>query len=89
MYKPEDHGLAKIWFIERVMIGEQYQGKGLGRATMKALLEHLQVQKGYTAILISFVPENAVAQKLYSSLGFEDTGLIEHGELVYRMGLTG
>ena len=89
MYKPEDHGLAKIWFIERVMIGEGHQKKGYGRAAMTALIARLRSQTGYNAILISFVPGNTVAQKLYSDLGFKDTGEIEEGELVYRLGLTG
>ncbi|MBI1277372.1 MAG: GNAT family N-acetyltransferase [Anaerolineaceae bacterium] len=89
MYRTEDYGLAKVWFIDRVMIGEGHQKKGYGRAAMTLLLERLRSQKGYNAILISFVPENSVAQKLYSSLGFKDTGEIEDGELVYRIGLTG
>lgn len=89
MYRPEDHGLAKIWFIERLMIGEGHQRKGYGRAAMIALIAHLRSQKGYNAILISFVPENTAAKKLYNDLGFKDTGEIEDGELVYRLGLTG
>ena len=89
MYRPEDHGLAKIWFIDRLMIGEGHQKKGYGRAAMCALIDRLRSQAGYTAILISFVPENAVAKKLYSDLGFKDTGEIEGGELVYRLALTG
>jgi len=89
MYRPEDHGLAKIWFIDRLLIGAEHQKKGYGRAAMQALIERLRSQKGYNAILISFVPENAVAEQLYRSLGFEDTGEIEDGEIVYRLGLTG
>jgi len=89
MYRTEDYGLGKVWFIDRVMIGEGHQKKGYGRAAMTLLLERLQSPKGYSAILISFVPENTVAQKLYSSFGFKDTGEIEDGELVYRLELTG
>jgi diamine N-acetyltransferase len=89
MYRPEDHGLAKVWFIDRLLIGAEHQKKGYGRAAMQVLIERLRSQNGYNAILISFVPGNDVAQKLYSSLGFEDTGEIEDGELVYRLGLTG
>jgi diamine N-acetyltransferase len=87
MYHPEDYEVSKLWFIERLMVGLQYQGKGYGRATMEALLAQLKAVPGYAAILISFVPENTAAQKLYSSLGFVDTGEIEEGELVYRLGL--
>ncbi len=89
MYKTEDYGLAKVWFIERVMIGEGHQKKGYGRAAMTALIGRLRSHKGYNAILISFVPDNSVAQKLYSDLGFIDTGEIEEGEMVYRLSLTG
>lgn len=87
MYHPEDYELAKIWYIERLMVGQQYQGKGYGRAAMEALIARLKAIPGYTAILISFVPDNAAAQKLYASLGFEDTGEIEEGEVVYRLAL--
>lgn len=89
MYHPEDYGMAKIWFIERLKIAKEYQGKGYGRAAMQVLIDQFRAQPGYEAILISFVPENTVAAKLYASLGFEDTGEIEEGEIVYRMALTG
>ncbi len=89
MYHPEDYGLAKTWFIERLMVAKEYQGKGYGRAGMQTLLDQLRAQPGFTAILISFIPDNTAAEKLYASLGFEDTGEIEEGEKVYRMGLTG
>ena len=87
MYHPEDYEVSKLWFIERLMVGQQYQGKGYGRATMEALIARLKAVPGYAAILISFVPDNDAAQKLYSSLGFVDTGEIEEGEMVYRLGL--
>ena len=88
MYKPEDYGLAKTWFIDRLMIGADHQKKGYGRAAMIALIDRLRSQPGYSAILISFVPGNDIAQKLYSDLGFKDTGEIEEGEHVYRLALT-
>ncbi len=87
MYRPEDYGLSKLWFIDRLMIGAQYQGKGYGRAAMEALLARLRAIPGYNAVLISFVPGNATAEKLYSSLGFKDTGEIDEGEIVYRLSL--
>lgn len=87
MYLPEDYGLAKVFYIARLMIGHQYQGKGYGRAVMEMLLERLKSVPGYAAILISFVPENTAAQRLYSSLGFQDTGEIDDGEIVYRLPL--
>jgi diamine N-acetyltransferase len=87
MYRPADFGLAKVWLIYRLMVGKDYQGKGYGRAGMECLLERLRAIPGYNAVLISFVPDNDAARKLYASLGFEDTGEIEDGEIVYRLAL--
>lgn len=87
MYRPEDYLIGKIWFIERIMIGEAFQGKGYGRATMELLLSNLRSDKAYKAILISFVPDNIAARQLYTSVGFEDTGEIEYGEVVFRFAL--
>jgi diamine N-acetyltransferase len=88
MYRPADFGLGKVWAIYRLMVGKDYQGKGYGRAGMVCLLEYLRAIPGYNAVLISFVPDNDAAQKLYASLGFEDTGEIEDGEMVYRLALS-
>jgi diamine N-acetyltransferase len=85
MYREEDYVLSKLWFIDRLMVGHQYQGKGYGRAAMQTLIQRLKTIPGYTAILISFVPDNDAARRLYMSLGFEDTGEIEEGELVFRL----
>lgn len=87
MYRPADLGLAKMWYIYRLMVAHDQQGKGYGRAGMECLLERLRAIPGYNAVLISFVPDNDAARKLYASLGFEDTGEIEDGEIVYRLGL--
>jgi diamine N-acetyltransferase len=90
MYRDEDYGvMGKAWSIWRLMIDHTQQGQGYGRAAMEALLLRLRTQStNHTGIFISFVPENEAAKKLYESLGFDDTGLIEDGEMVYRMALT-
>jgi diamine N-acetyltransferase len=54
---------------------------------MEALLKRLAAVPGYEAVLISFVPENEAARALYTSLGFQDTGEIEAGEMVFRLSL--
>lgn len=88
MYREADYSLAKAWWIDRLMVGVEYQRQGYGRAGMLALLERLKAGRGYAAVLISFVPDNIAARDLYASLGFVDTGEIEHGEIVYRLRLS-
>lgn len=74
-------------WIARLMIAKDHQGKGYGRAAMQQLIQYFRDLPNCTEVFISFEPENHPAQKLYSSLGFEDTGRLEYGELVYRLAL--
>lgn len=71
------------WWIIRFMIGGQHQRKGYGRAAMLKLIDVMRNQHGAGDIKISFVPTNTAARTLYASVGFEDTGTIEEGEVVY------
>ena len=74
-------------WISRLMIGHDFQGKGYGRAVMQLAIEQFKAIPDCTGVYISFAPENEVARTLYSSLGFLDTGLLDDGEIVYRLPL--
>jgi diamine N-acetyltransferase len=78
--EPERQG-----YIVRLMTGKDHQGKGYGRAAMQQIIEQLRQQVYCDKILISFVPGNDIAQKLYEQLGFVDTGRVEDGELVFEL----
>ena len=74
----------EMW-IWRLMVDHRYQHQGYGRAAMRALLEGLHAF-GYREIFVSYKPENEIAAQLYASLGFEDTGRVEDGEIVVCLG---
>jgi diamine N-acetyltransferase len=71
-------------WIGGLLIDAEHQGKGHGRAAMKALLDHLARQPGYREAALSYEPENTVARRLYASLGFVETGERVEEELVAR-----
>jgi len=71
----------ELWIL-RLMVGQQYQGRGYGRAAMEEIIRRLQARPDCQEIFTSYKPGNHVAARLYQSLGFEDTGRIEDGELV-------
>lgn len=75
------------WWIIRLMVDEAQQGKGYGKAAVQAAIEQIRQEPGGEAIYISFVPQNERALRLYSDLGFKDTGEIDEGELVYKLTL--
>ena len=70
-----------IW---RFMIDENFQGKGLGKAAMQAVLDYIQTKPCGEAkyCWLSYEEENAVARNLYTAFGFKETGEICYDEIV-------
>ncbi len=67
-------------WILRLMIAADQQQRGYGRAAMHLLIERMRTIPGCNKIYIGYKPENDVARKLYSSLGFYINGEIDGGE---------
>ncbi len=74
------HPDTGAWWVIRLMIDREHQGKGCGRAAMEAVIEMMAHRVGCDEIVTSFVPSNPAAAGLYASLGFRPTGEIEDGE---------
>jgi diamine N-acetyltransferase len=72
-------------WVVRLMIDAAYQHRGYGRGAMHLILAELRCRLGVRRIRLSFEPENSVAEALYRSLGFHDTGLVEEGEIIYEL----
>lgn len=72
------------YYLVRLMIAEKFQGKGFGKAATLAVIEKMKLVEDCNEIYLSFVPENANAERLYKSVGFERTGEISEGEIVMR-----
>jgi len=80
----EERGVILAYAIMSVAAGEAHvlnicvcpdaQGEGLGRRMMLALLEHGR-QAGVDRVLLEVRPSNAIARRLYESLGFVEIGL--------------
>jgi diamine N-acetyltransferase len=76
------------YYLVRLMIDAQYQGKGYGKAATLEVIRRMSEIEDCSSIYLSFVPENTGAEKLYSSVGFERTGeTSEAGEIVMRLKL--
>ena len=81
------HGVdddGQRWII-RLMVDEKHQGHGYGRAAMKLILDQFRADPNCPQVGISYEPENTVAQKLYASFGFVETGEMDEGETVARL----
>lgn len=67
-------------YIQRLMVDENFQGKGYGRFGMDWMLDLFREDERIKVVGISYEPDNEVARKLYAGLGFEETGKIVDGE---------
>ena len=72
-------------FIIRLMVDEKHQGKGYGKFGMKWVLDHFRSDERIQRIGISYEPSNEVARKLYTSLGFVETGEMDDGEVIAEL----
>ncbi|WGV58422.1 GNAT family N-acetyltransferase [Brevibacillus brevis] len=75
------------WF-NGFLIDHQYQGKGYGRAALSAIVDTVRNRFPQSRFVnLTVCPDNAGARHLYSQSGFEETGDVYDGEIVYRLSL--
>ena len=73
-----------IW---RIMFPEENRFKGYGTAAIRRIIDLARESGKYDFLLISYDPENKVAEHVYKKLGFRPTGVFEHGEIELRLDL--
>ncbi len=68
----------------RLMIDQEHQGKGYGKAALRLALDYIKTFPCGKAdyCWLSYEPENAAARNLYSSFGFEETGEYDGDEVI-------
>ncbi len=79
---------AGVYYLDSVIIDARFQGRGYGRALMLLMIAHIKALSGYHTIELTHDPSNAVAARLYLSLGFIYTGKTTHDEPVMKKDLT-
>ncbi len=84
MYGHFDYGNWRTW-IDRLLIDEKYQGKGIGKTSMQKLVEVVSKEYEVDTIYLSIIGGNKVAYNLYTSVGFEDMNEIDpsNGESMF------
>ncbi|MBZ9797634.1 GNAT family N-acetyltransferase [Mesorhizobium sp. ES1-4] len=80
MYEaPRDDDEARIY---RFMIDRAWQGRGYGKAALRAVLEEIGRLGHIRHVSICYEPGNEAARRLYRSAGFVEEGLDEDGEMI-------
>lgn len=76
------------YWIYRLMIDGNFQGKGYGKAALRYIVEEIRNKPDWTDVLmISFDPKNELARQLYVKAGFEEIGVMpwSEGESVAKL----
>lgn len=82
LYDDPDEPRYYLW---RMMIDAKHQRKGYGRRAMELLIEYVRSRPGAAEITLGYVPGEGTPQLFYALLGFEETGVEEHGEMIMRL----
>lgn len=73
MYNTVKEELDSYW-IWRIMVDEGYQGKGIGEAATRLIVEEMKGLEECERIAVAYVDGNEGAAKLYKKLGFIHRG---------------
>lgn len=66
------------WSLSRFMIGKQFQGNGYGKRSTLAFLDYFGKKHDADKLYVSVSLNNAVARKMFRSIGFEERKEIEY-----------
>jgi diamine N-acetyltransferase len=73
-----------VW---RFMIDERFQGRGIGRAALQLVIEHVRRKGIFKSLLLSYVPGPGCPEPFYLGLGFQHTGRLDGIEVVLELPL--
>ena len=69
----------------KFLIDKDHQHQGIGKEALRLGIDFLKERFQVTEVYTGVVPENAVAKRVYSSIGFKPTGLYEFGMEEWRL----
>lgn len=73
-----------VW---RFMIDERFQGRGIGRAALQRVIEHVRAKGLFSALELSYVPGPGCPESFYLGIGFRHTGRVDDNEIILRLPL--
>lgn len=83
----EDDPANATYDLWRFMIDERHQGKGYGREALRQVIDYVRTRPGAHEIKLGCVPKSGNPAPFYRAFGFEETGLVEDGEVEMRLRL--
>ena len=79
---PPDRPTIGLW---RFMIDAKFQSRGIGRAALLRVIEHVRSKRLFAVFELSYVPGAGSPESLYLSVGFRHTGRTDGDEVVLEL----
>jgi diamine N-acetyltransferase len=76
------------YFLWRLMISEDFQGRGYGRAAIGLIVDHVRSLPGARELLVSWEIGDGGPEPFYRGLGFQPTGEMAGDEVIARLTLS-
>jgi diamine N-acetyltransferase len=83
----DDDPEKQEYFLWRLMIDADHQGKGYGRRALDLVVDHVRSRPGARELRSSYVEGDDGPAEFYRSYGFVETGELEGTEVVIRLDL--
>ena len=83
---PREPPGISVW---RFMIDARFQGRGIGRAALLRVIEHVRAKRIFRKLELSYVPGTGCPEPFYLALGFRHTGRMDGDEIVLELPLDG
>jgi len=81
---PTPNPQVGVW---RLMVDERFQGRGIGRAALLHVIDHVRRKHLFSALELSYVLGPGSPEPFYKSLGFLPTGRMDGVEVVLELPL--
>ncbi|MDZ4196171.1 MAG: GNAT family N-acetyltransferase [Candidatus Izemoplasmatales bacterium] len=78
---------GKAYYLWRLMISFEHQGKGYGKIVLDMLVEKCK-QDGKVVLYTSCEMEKSMPYAFYINYGFIDTGIMDEGEEVLKLNIS-
>jgi len=74
------------YYFWRLLIDKNHQGKGIGRETVRQVMEEIKSKPcgGASYCYVSYEPTNIASKTTFASYGFEEDGRVIDGEVVAK-----
>jgi len=83
---PEPKEKPELW-LWRFMVDEKFQGRGVGSAALRLVIDHARSLGSHKVLSTSYVPGEGSPERLYLRAGFEHTGRMDEDEIVLDLHL--